>query len=149
MRRRVFIAIFGSALLGGTALLWRNLSSVWRSRIDELAAQTVKALTDLMFPGDELPGATKLGIHNRVLAMAELRDTVAEGVGWLDRNHRTQSRFAIIRSDVGDRATQSILIPSSCTIGVHFAISASIRRPKISGDESASGSNPVSTSIFW
>jgi hypothetical protein len=85
MRRRAFIAIFGSALLGGTALLWRNLSSAWRSRIDEHAAQTVKAPTDLMFPGDGLPGATELGIHNRVLAMAELRDTVAEGVGWLDR----------------------------------------------------------------
>jgi hypothetical protein len=34
MRRRVFIAIFGSALLGGTALLWRNLSSFWRPRFD-------------------------------------------------------------------------------------------------------------------
>ena len=33
MRRRVFIAIFGS-LLGGTALLWRNLSSFWRPRFD-------------------------------------------------------------------------------------------------------------------
>ena len=28
--------------------------------------QTVKVLTDLMFPGDELPGATELGIYNRI-----------------------------------------------------------------------------------
>jgi hypothetical protein len=99
MRRRAFIAIFGSALLGGTALFWRNLSSAWRSRIDEHAAQTVKALTDLMFPGDGLPGATELGIHNRVLAMAELRDTVAEGVGWLDRRAKNQGAADFLALD--------------------------------------------------
>jgi hypothetical protein len=99
MRRRAFIAIFGSALLGGTAIVWRNLSSVWRSRIDEHAAQTVKALTDLMFPGDELPGAIELGTHNRVLAMAELRDAMAEGVGWLDRRAKNQGAADFLALD--------------------------------------------------
>jgi hypothetical protein len=90
MRRRVFIAIFGSALLGGTALLWRNLSSFWRPGFDLHIAETVKALTGLLFPGDELPGAAELGIHDRVLAMAKLRDTMADGVGWFDQRAKSQ-----------------------------------------------------------
>ena len=90
MRRRVFIAIFGSALLGGTAILWRNLSSFWRPGFDAHIAESIKALTGLLFPGDELPGAAELGIHNRVLAMAELRDTMADGVGWFDQRAKSQ-----------------------------------------------------------
>jgi hypothetical protein len=58
MRRRVFIAIFGSALLGGTTILWRSLSLFWRPGFDTHMAEAVKALTDLLFPGDELPGGS-------------------------------------------------------------------------------------------
>jgi hypothetical protein len=90
MRRRVFIAIFGSALLGGTTILWRSLSSFWRPGFDAHAAQTVKAVTDLMFPGDGLPGATELGIHNRIAAMSDLHEMMADGVGWLDRRAKNQ-----------------------------------------------------------
>ena len=99
MRRRVFIAIFGSALLGGTALLWRNLSSFWRPGIDADIAETVKALTGLLFPGDELPGAAELEIHNRVLAMAELRDTMADGVGWFDQRAKSQGAANFLALD--------------------------------------------------
>jgi hypothetical protein len=99
MRRRVFIAIFGSALLGGTAILWRNLSSFWRPGIDAHIAETVKALTGLLFPGDELPGAAELEIHNRVLAMAELRDTMADGVGWFDQRAKSQGAANFLALD--------------------------------------------------
>jgi len=90
MRRRDFLAIFGLALLGGAAALWRNLPSFWRPPFDEHSAQTVKAVTALMFPGDGLPGATELGIHNRIVALSELRPLLADGVDWLDR--RAKSR---------------------------------------------------------
>jgi hypothetical protein len=104
MRRRVFIAIFGSALLGGTALLWRNLSSFWRSGFDAHSAETVKALIGLLFPGDELPGAAELGIHNRVLAMAELRDTMADGVGWFDQRAKSQGAANFLALDESARS---------------------------------------------
>ena len=85
MRRRDFIAICGLALLGGAATLWRNLGSFWQPRFDAHAAQTVTAVADLMFPGDGgLPGAAKLKIHDRIIAMADLHETMAYGVAWLD-----------------------------------------------------------------
>ena len=85
MTRRGFIAIFGLALLGGTAALWRNLTSFWQPRFNEHIAPTVKVVTNLMFPGDEgLPGAIELKIHNRIMAMSDLHDMMVDGVGWLD-----------------------------------------------------------------
>ncbi len=84
MRRREFITIFGLALLGGTATLWRNLASFWQPRFNEHTAQTLKALADLMFPGDGLPGATELKIHDRIIAMSDLHEMMADGVRWLD-----------------------------------------------------------------
>jgi hypothetical protein len=103
MRRRVFIAIFGSALLGGTTILWRSLSLFWRPGFDTHMAEAVKALTDLLFPGDELPGAAELGIHNRVLAMAELRDTMADGVGWFDQRAKSQGAANFLALDENAR----------------------------------------------
>jgi hypothetical protein len=85
MRRRDFIAVLGLALFGGAATLWRNLASFWQPRFDEHTAHTVKVVTDLMFPGDGgLPGATELKIHDRVIAMEDLHEAMAYGVGWLD-----------------------------------------------------------------
>jgi hypothetical protein len=84
MRRREFITILGLAVLGGTATLWRNLASFWQPRFNEHTAATVKVITDLMFPGDGLPGATELKIHDRIVALADFRDLMAYGVGWLD-----------------------------------------------------------------
>src|SRR5262249_41043711 len=78
------ITIFGLALLGGTATLWRNLASFWQPHFNEHTAQTVKELIDLMFPGDGLPGAAELQIHDRVIAMSDLHEMMVDGVGWLD-----------------------------------------------------------------
>jgi Gluconate 2-dehydrogenase subunit 3 len=104
MRRRAFIAIFGSALLGGTAILWRGLSSFWRPGFDAHIAETVKALTDLMFPGDGLPGAAALGIHNRVVATPELRDAMPDGVGWFDRRAKSQGAANFLALDESGRS---------------------------------------------
>src|SRR5260370_18545366 len=104
MRRRVFIAICGLALVGGTTILWRSLSSFWRPGFDAHIAETVKALTGLLFPGDGLPGATELGIHNRVLAMAELRDTMADGVGWLDQRAKNHGAADFLDLDEDTRS---------------------------------------------
>jgi hypothetical protein len=84
MRRREFITIFGLALLGGTATLWLTLASFWQPRFDEHTAHTVKEVIDLMFPGDGLPGAAELNIHDRVIAMSDLHEMMIDGVGWLD-----------------------------------------------------------------
>ena len=62
MRRREFIGIFGLLGLGG-ATLWRHVASFWRPSFGERTVQTVMAVTDLMFPGEGLPGATELGIY--------------------------------------------------------------------------------------
>jgi gluconate 2-dehydrogenase subunit 3-like protein len=85
MRRRDFIAVLGLVLFGGAATLWRNLASFWQPRFDGHTAHTVEVVTDLMFPGDGgLPGATELKIHDRVIAMEDLHEAMAYGVGWLD-----------------------------------------------------------------
>ena len=85
MRRRDFITILGLALLGGAATLWRNLAFLREPRFDGHAANTVKVITDLLFPGDGgLPGAVALNVHDRIIAMADLRETMAYGVAWLD-----------------------------------------------------------------
>jgi gluconate 2-dehydrogenase subunit 3-like protein len=92
MRRREFITLFGLLSLGGAAALWRNLASMWRPRLDAHVAETVRVVTDLMFPGDGLPGATELGIHKRIVAMTNLQALMTDGVAWLDR--RAVSRGA-------------------------------------------------------
>src|SRR5215472_1232583 len=85
MRRRDFVTICGLALHGGAAALWRNLGSFWQPPFDGHAARTVNAVTDLMFPGDGgLPGAIELKIPDRLIAMADLHETMAYGVAWLD-----------------------------------------------------------------
>jgi hypothetical protein len=67
-------------------------------------AETVKALTGLLFPGDELPGAAELGIHDRVLAMAELRDAMADGVSWFDQRAKSQGAANFLALDESARS---------------------------------------------
>jgi hypothetical protein len=84
MRRREVITLFGLLSLGGAAALWRSLASMWRPHLDAHIAETVTVVTDLMFPGDGLPGASELGTHNRIIAMTNLQALMTDGVAWLD-----------------------------------------------------------------
>ena len=104
MQRRHFITIFGVALLGGTTVLWRNLASFWQPRFNEHTAQTVKAIAGLMFPGDGLPGATELGIHDRIVAMSDFHDMMADGVGWLDKWARGKNASDFLALDESARS---------------------------------------------
>lgn len=105
MRRREFIAIFGVALLGGTAALWRAVTSFWQPGFNEHTAETIKVITGLMFPGDRLPGATELKIHDRLIAMADLHDTMVDGVGWLDSWAKTKGASDFLALDENSMAT--------------------------------------------
>jgi len=90
MKRREFITLLGLLSLGGVATIWGNLISFWRPRFSKHTAQTVAAVTDLMFPGDGLPKATELGIHNRIIAMPDLRSLLIDGAVWLDGQAKHQ-----------------------------------------------------------
>lgn len=104
MRRREFITIVGVALLGGTAALWRAVTSFWPPGFNEHTAETVKAITSLMFPGDGLPGATELKVHDRLIAMTDLRDTMVDGVNWLDAWAKTKGASDFLALDENSKA---------------------------------------------
>jgi len=80
MRRREFITIIGVAVLGGTAALWRSLTSFWQPRFNEHTAATVKVITGLMFPGDGLPGAAELKIHTEAAARFSAKLAISAAV---------------------------------------------------------------------
>jgi hypothetical protein len=103
MRRREFIGIFGLLGLLGGATLWRHLASLWRPSFGEHAVQTVTAVTDLMFPGEGLPGATALGIHNRIVAMPDFHPMMTDGVAWLDRWATSQGASNFLALDESAR----------------------------------------------
>jgi hypothetical protein len=83
-RRGVLLALLGLPLLGGVAILWRSLPSLWGPRFDERAGKTLVAVIDLMFPGDGLPGAVSLGIPSSLAAMSDFPPMIAAGAAWLD-----------------------------------------------------------------
>ena len=103
MRRREFIGILGLLGLLGGATLWRHLTSFWRPSFGERTVQTVTAVTDLMFPGEGLPGATALGIHNRIVAMPDFHSKMTNGVDWLDRWATNQGASDFLALDEGAR----------------------------------------------
>lgn len=83
--RRPVLALLALLSFGGSAAFPRLFKS-WDSAAasEERTARSLAALADTMFPGDGLPGASALGIHRRVLEIAELRAPIATGVAWLD-----------------------------------------------------------------
>jgi Gluconate 2-dehydrogenase subunit 3 len=85
VRRREAIALLGVFSLGGAAMLWRYLASFGRPDARENVTRTMAAVVDLMVPGGELPSASQLGLHTRVMAMPELELLIADGVSSLDK----------------------------------------------------------------
>jgi len=81
MQRRNVVALLGALLLGGGSMLRRALALGPQG-----AAPSLAAVADTLFPGgDGLPAASTFGLHERVLAMADLRSSINEGIAWLDR----------------------------------------------------------------
>ena len=91
MRRRTLL---GFLPLGGAALLWRELTSLWRPVANNHVAQTIAAVADVMFPGEGLPSASALGLPDRVLdlfsAAPELEALITKGVDFLDARAAVQ-----------------------------------------------------------
>ena len=102
-RRAFLYGLIGLPLLGGAAMLWRNLALFWPPRFNEHVEQTVAAVTDLMFPGDGLPGASALGIHNRIVAMLDLHALMATGVASLDGHAARQGAPNFLALDEASR----------------------------------------------
>ena len=133
MKRRDVITLLGFLSLGGFAALWRNMGSFWRPGSNEHIAKTVAAVADLMFPGDGLPGASELGLHNRIVAMPELHGLMTKGVVWLDNRAALQgasdflaldeaSRLAAVDAAFGshDDATQQFVLALRYHLGTAY-----------------------------
>ena len=105
MKRRDVITLLGFLSLGGAAVLWRNLASFWRAGSNEHIAHTAAAVADLMFPGDGLPGASELGLHNRIVAMPDLHALMTKGVSWLDKWAVLQGASGFLALDEASRLT--------------------------------------------
>jgi len=90
MKRRHVVALLGFFSFGGAAAVWRLLQPSRRPDSREHLARTMAAVAEAMFPGDGLPGVTDLGLHLRVLAMAELDVWIATAVTWLDKRAALQ-----------------------------------------------------------
>jgi hypothetical protein len=80
MKRRHVVALLGLFSFGGAAAVWRLLQPFRRPDPGEHLARTMAAVAEAMFPGDGLPGVTDLGLHLRVLAMADLDVWIATAV---------------------------------------------------------------------
>ena len=82
MKRRSVLALLGTIALSGSALLRRAFAA----STPEALGPKMAAVADTMFPGgDGLPGASALGLHEKVLATPDLDALVRKGLAWLDR----------------------------------------------------------------
>lgn len=82
MKRRKVLALLGTVALGGGALLRRAFAALGPRAV----GPTMAAVADTMFPGgDGLPGASALALHERVLAMPALQESITRGTAWLDK----------------------------------------------------------------
>jgi hypothetical protein len=83
MQRRDVVALLGTLLLAGSA----RLRGAAAALTPQAPARSLAAVADTLFPGgDGLPAASGLGLHERVLAMADLQPSISKGVAWLDRH---------------------------------------------------------------
>lgn len=82
MRRRNVLALLATVALGGAAAVRRAFAALG----PQTPLPVMAAVADTMFPGvDGLPGASALALHERVLALPELQDSIAKGIAWLDK----------------------------------------------------------------
>jgi len=82
MRRRSVIELLAALAFGSGASLRRVFAALGQ----QTPGPAMAAIADTMFPGDAgLPAASALGLHERVLAMSDLRESISKGVAWLDR----------------------------------------------------------------
>jgi len=95
MQRRNVVALLGALLLGGGSMLRRALALGPKG-----AAPSLAAGADTLFPGgDGLPAASTFGLHERVLAMADLRLSIHEGIAWLDRHAASRGAADFVALD--------------------------------------------------
>ena len=100
MQRRNVVALLGALLLGGGSMLRRALAAVG----PQGASPSLAAVADTLFPGgDGLPAASTFGLHERVLAMADLRSSISEGVAWLDRYAASRGAADFVALDEAGR----------------------------------------------
>lgn len=82
MKRRSMLTLLGTLALGSSALLRRAFAA----SAPEMLGPKMAAVADTMFPGgDGLPGASALGLHEKVLAVADFDALIRKGLAWLDR----------------------------------------------------------------
>ena len=82
MRRRTVMTLLAALGLSGSSLLRRALAAA----APQAPEPTMAAVADTLFPGgDGLPGASALKLHERVLAISDLQESIGKGIGWLDR----------------------------------------------------------------
>jgi Gluconate 2-dehydrogenase subunit 3 len=100
MQRRDVVALLGALLLGSGARLRAALAAP----IPQAASPSVAAVADTLFPGgDGLPAASGLGLHERVLAMADLQPSISKGVAWLDRHAASRGVASFLALDEAGR----------------------------------------------
>lgn len=90
MKRRHVLALLGFFSFSSATAFWRLLIPGRAEASEEHLMRSVAALADVMFPGDGLPKATDLGIHRRVLDMAELEGAITHAVAWIDKHAALQ-----------------------------------------------------------
>jgi hypothetical protein len=84
-RRKLLAALFGLPLIGAAAALaLRGFVALRPPRFDGHTARTATALVDRLIPADDLPGAVALQIDQRIVTETDLRQSLVDGVSWLD-----------------------------------------------------------------
>src|SRR5262245_19524304 len=82
MKRRTVMALLAAVALGGEAIVRRALAALGKPA----AGPAMAAVVDTMFPGgDGLPAASALRLHERMLAMSDLQESISMGIAWLDK----------------------------------------------------------------
>ena len=100
MKRRNVITLLAALGLGGGAMLRRALAALGQ----QAPEPTMAAIADTMFPGgDGLPGASALRLHERLMAMSDLQDSIGKGVAWLDKYAAARGADAFVALDEAAR----------------------------------------------